>query len=67
MEADMSVCHLCGANLVALQGRMDCPNIRCPFVGYEIPKKIPSQAELLKENKQLKQKIIEMENFRAPF
>ncbi len=45
----MAICPKCGANMVVSGTRMVCPNISCSYEGYEIPRKIPSQAELLKK------------------
>jgi len=57
IEADMAVCPKCHTDMVIKGGRMTCPNQYCNYVGWEIPIRVPSQAELLKENEQLKQKL----------
>jgi len=57
MEADMAVCPKCHTDMVVNGGRMTCPNQYCNYVGWEMPIRMPSQAELLKENEQLKQKL----------
>lgn len=57
MEIDMA-CK-CGAPLIIKGNKLVC-SANC---GYEreIIKPVPSQAELLKENEQLKQRILELE------
>ena len=52
----MAVCPKCHTDMVVKGGRMTCPNQYCNYVGWEMPIRMPSQAELLKENEQLKQK-----------
>ena len=53
----MAVCPKCHTDMVVKGGRMTCPNQYCNYVGWEMPIRMPSQAELLKENEELKQKL----------
>ena len=52
---DMTVCK-CGSDMIIKGNKWVCPN---PYCGREvdIPMRVPSQAELLKENEELKQKL----------
>jgi len=52
----MAVCPKCKTDMVASKGRMVCPDISCPFAGYELIKALPKYDELLKENKRIKER-----------
>ena len=50
----MAICPKCKANMVAEDKRMICPNLACPYQGYDLPKPILSYEELLQEIERLK-------------
>ena len=55
IETDVAVCK-CGSDMIIKGTKWVCPN---PYCGREvdIPMHVLSQAELLKENEELKQKL----------
>ena len=54
-----ATCPKCGAPLRGEGQRMVCPNVACPYTGYDVPKKIDI-TKILNENAILKRKLVEI-------
>lgn len=59
--SDMAVCPKCKATMHLENNKMVCPNLACTYQ-YELTRPVASQADLLKENEELKTYIVTLED-----